>query len=126
MRWVWTIGGILVGWLPVGIPVTFVVSALVYYAGGSEDVNRVVSALTILACFVGGGVVGWLIGNARHKKRLDQTGSRGNPSGSSAARPGWHADPTGRHQLRYWDGSDWTEHVQTQGRPAVDPMKPTA
>ncbi|MBJ7363224.1 MAG: DUF2510 domain-containing protein, partial [Ilumatobacteraceae bacterium] len=20
----------------------------------------------------------------------------------------WHPDPTGRHQLRYWDGQDWT------------------
>ncbi|MBF6557592.1 MAG: DUF2510 domain-containing protein [Acidimicrobiales bacterium] len=24
---------------------------------------------------------------------------------------GWKTDPSGRHQIRYWDGSHWTEHV---------------
>jgi len=24
---------------------------------------------------------------------------------------GWLADPTGRHEQRYWDGSAWTKHV---------------
>jgi len=24
---------------------------------------------------------------------------------------GWLADPTGAHQLRYWDGRAWTQHV---------------
>jgi len=32
----------------------------------------------------------------------------------------WHPDPTGRHQLRYWDGQDWTEHVSDHGVPAID------
>jgi uncharacterized protein YxjI len=32
----------------------------------------------------------------------------------------WHPDPTGRHQLRYWDGQDWTEHVSDQGVQAID------
>jgi uncharacterized protein YxjI len=34
---------------------------------------------------------------------------------------GWFADPLGRHQLRYFDGSQWTEHVSSNGRTAVDP-----
>ncbi len=34
----------------------------------------------------------------------------------------WHPDPTGRHQLRYWDGNAWTEHVSDQGRQSVDPV----
>lgn len=32
------------------------------------------------------------------------------------AEPGWHADPTGRHQLRYFDGSAWTFHVADNGQ----------
>lgn len=32
----------------------------------------------------------------------------------------WHPDPTGRHQLRYWDGQDWTEHVSDRGVQAID------
>ena len=35
---------------------------------------------------------------------------------------GWYADPSTRHELRYWDGGQWTEHVTSQGRPGVDPL----
>lgn len=35
---------------------------------------------------------------------------------------GWHHDPYGRFQQRYWDGERWTEHVSTGGRQQVDPM----
>jgi hypothetical protein len=38
----------------------------------------------------------------------------------------WHPDPMGRHQLRYWDGQAWTEHVSTNGVQAVDPLQPSA
>ncbi|HEY2297583.1 MAG TPA: phospholipid scramblase-related protein [Jatrophihabitans sp.] len=34
---------------------------------------------------------------------------------------GWYADPLGRHQLRYFDGSQWTEHVSSNGTTSVDP-----
>src|SRR3978361_1347152 len=33
----------------------------------------------------------------------------------------WYADPFGRHELRYFDGSQWTEHVSSHGRQSVDP-----
>ena len=36
--------------------------------------------------------------------------------------PNWYPDPMGRHEFRYWDGTDWTEHVASHGRQAVDPM----
>src|SRR5262249_23271183 len=27
----------------------------------------------------------------------------------------WMPDPSGRHELRYWDGTAWTEHVSNSG-----------
>ncbi len=33
----------------------------------------------------------------------------------------WHPDPLGRHELRYWDGTQWTEHVSDSGRQGIDP-----
>jgi uncharacterized protein YxjI len=30
----------------------------------------------------------------------------------------------GRHQLRYWDGTNWTEHVSTNGVQGNDPLQP--
>lgn len=35
--------------------------------------------------------------------------------------PGWRPDPTRRHQLRYWDGTNWTAHVATGGQQFLDP-----
>jgi uncharacterized RDD family membrane protein YckC len=35
--------------------------------------------------------------------------------------PRWAADPLGRHQYRYWDGAQWSEHVSDNGLLAVDP-----
>lgn len=37
---------------------------------------------------------------------------------------GWYADPAGRFDLRYWDGSAWTEHVSRAGQQYTD--SPTA
>lgn len=32
----------------------------------------------------------------------------------------WHPDPSRRHEQRYWDGVQWTEHVATNGVQALD------
>jgi len=36
--------------------------------------------------------------------------------------PGWFPDVTHRHELRYWDGRRWTEHVVDAGHRDVDPL----
>ena len=40
---------------------------------------------------------------------------------TSAAPAGWYADPSGRYELRYWDGGTWTEHVSRAGQQYTDP-----
>jgi len=35
--------------------------------------------------------------------------------------PDWYPDPYGRHEMRYFDGSQWTEHVTSHGKQSVDP-----
>ncbi len=35
----------------------------------------------------------------------------------------WYKDPSGRFELRYWNGSAWTEHVSTGGAQSIDPPK---
>jgi len=42
------------------------------------------------------------------------------PSNANAP-AAWYADPAGRFELRYWDGSEWTEHVARGGQQFVDP-----
>src|SRR3712207_4506838 len=36
----------------------------------------------------------------------------------------WLPDPSGGHELRYWSGTAWTEHVSDQGRTSVEPPPP--
>ncbi len=37
----------------------------------------------------------------------------------------WQPDPTGRHQYRYWDGNQWTNHVADNGVNGVDALSST-
>ncbi len=43
------------------------------------------------------------------------------PAAEPAVPAGWYADPSGRYELRYWDGSAWTEHVSRAGQQFTDP-----
>jgi hypothetical protein len=33
----------------------------------------------------------------------------------------WYKDPSGRYEMRYWNGSAWTEHVARGGQQFTDP-----
>ena len=41
---------------------------------------------------------------------------------TQASGAGWHPDPTGRHQQRYWDGQTWTDAVSDGGQQSNDPF----
>jgi hypothetical protein len=38
--------------------------------------------------------------------------------------PGWYPDPAGSSAQRWWDGSTWTEHLDTSTTPAPTPPAP--
>ena len=44
------------------------------------------------------------------------------PAVPAAPAAQWAADPSGRNQYRWWDGSVWTEHVVTNGVSGQDPV----
>ena len=46
------------------------------------------------------------------------------PAAASSA--SWYPDPLGRHEHRYWDGSEWTEHVSDAGALTTDPLATTS
>lgn len=48
-------------------------------------------------------------------------GEQAATAAASAAPAGWYADPSGRYELRYWDGNQWTEHVSRAGQQYTDP-----
>lgn len=38
----------------------------------------------------------------------------------------WYPDPSGKHEHRYWDGTQWTDNVASHGRQSVDPLTTSA
>lgn len=44
-----------------------------------------------------------------------------NASSSPSVPAGWYADPSSRYELRYWNGTEWTEHVARSGQQFTDP-----
>ncbi|MGH9036845.1 MAG: RDD family protein [Acidimicrobiia bacterium] len=46
------------------------------------------------------------------------------PLVTAAPVAGWYRDPSGRFELRYWDGTTWSEHVASSGVMYVDPPAP--
>lgn len=40
---------------------------------------------------------------------------------ADAVPAGWYPDPSSRFELRYWDGTRWTEHVSRGGQQSTDP-----
>jgi uncharacterized membrane protein YhaH (DUF805 family) len=42
----------------------------------------------------------------------------------TAPAPGWFNDPIGRHQFRWYDAQQWTDHVADDGVPGLDPFTP--
>jgi hypothetical protein len=38
----------------------------------------------------------------------------------------WHPDPLARHELRYWDGTRWTDHVSDHGHQSIESAAPPA
>ena len=55
-------------------------------------------------------------------RRYAEGGAARLASGSGTP-AGWHPDPLGRHEYRYWDGSEWTDHVSDGGEQGLDPME---
>jgi hypothetical protein len=41
--------------------------------------------------------------------------------GDAVAPAAWYPDPSKRYELRYWNGTAWTEHVSRAGQQFTDP-----
>jgi len=72
------------------------------------------------------GAWGWAV-KAVQKKRiqtLEGILTQGAPGMAAqpvaAVAPGWYPDPHARHELRYWDGSAWTNDVCDAGQVSVE------
>lgn len=61
----------------------------------------------------------WQVLGAQEARELPAAAG---PTTAAAPQPGWYADPSGRHQLRFWNGADWTEHVSDNGVASVEPV----
>lgn len=64
--------------------------------------------------------VAHLTGSPRAASAVSGDAATGDPVRSPVPAQ-WHADPSARHELRFWDGTAWTEQVADQGVTSADP-----
>ena len=97
--------------------------------GGRAQYTVLLIFLTVLAW--AGSLLRWRRWNDWARRKYGRTkivfddpygGSSAADGPPPLAPAGWFADSSSRHQLRYWDGSRWTEHVSDNGVSNVDPV----
>jgi hypothetical protein len=115
------IGGIiLIAFLIVAYFLPLIVAALRHVPN--------VGSVAIVNFFLGWTFIGWVVAMAMACRSADrsvivQYGAPAPPAPQAAplSPAGWFADPSARHELRYWDGMRWSDHVSNAGVSAVDP-----
>jgi len=83
-------------------------------ADGSSFAYQLGRALGVVLLIAGGALVVRAI--VRNNRRSSPT------TMAPASPPGWAPDPTSRHQLRWWDGAQWTAAVADDGLQSHDPV----
>lgn len=88
---------------------------------GLYNVSVIVSALLVGVALLmnaqeGGSVMTGAVGGVG-----SAGAARVGASGATASPPQWATDPFGRHQLRYFDGRQWTASVSDNGAVSTDP-----
>jgi Protein of unknown function (DUF2510) len=73
-----------------------------------------------LILLTGGVVLAGVVAARRRRARPVPVAQPVAAWGQASAPAGWFADPGGGHELRYWDGQRWTEHVSDRGTQGVD------
>ena len=64
---------------------------------------------------------GWSGGGTESSSGWSGSAQQTTTPTAPAVPAGWYADPAGRYELRYWDGTAWTEHVSRAGQQYTDP-----
>jgi Domain of unknown function (DUF4328)/Protein of unknown function (DUF2510) len=116
---------------------TFLASAFITriysatHAGGTATISSVRTSnqitligltLYVVAAIIAMRVVQQLT-SRQSALRVAMRASPTTPAALGAWEPpvsGWYVDPVGHFDLRYWDGTQWTEHVSREGLPAID------
>jgi Protein of unknown function (DUF2510) len=89
--------------------------------GVGEQTGAVVGGMADTATSAGSSDAGvGAVGAATEQTPAAETVVEAVPE-SSGVPAGWYADPSGRFELRYWDGNAWTEHVSRAGQQYTDP-----
>jgi hypothetical protein len=91
-------------------------------AGQNGDAGWLIG---IIAAWIIG--LGWLVGLiylvAIAPGRASRPGAQIPQYAATAPAPGWHPDPSGRHEHRYWNGATWTDAVSDQGVTSSEPLQ---
>jgi hypothetical protein len=88
-----------------------------------------IGSVAVINLFLGWTFIGWVVALAMAFRSADrnvivnQYGAANLVAAAPVPQPaGWFPDPARRHELRYWNGTGWTEHVSDRGVGSTDAM----
>jgi hypothetical protein len=92
-------------------------------AGQNKTLWVVLIAVGLVTCMI--GIVIELVYLLSIRPQLDRVAAGADPATvvSGSPQSGWYPDPYARHELRYFDGMQWSENVSNGGVPGIDPAR---
>jgi len=108
-------GALMLGWLIFAASADFGDES---YLGAPSLSGRLHPLAGIAAVALGVLLVSALVTTTNSTTNSNSLAPASTMSGAVQSR--WSADPFGRYESRFWDGSEWTEHVANGGVPSMD------
>jgi hypothetical protein len=109
------------------VAIAYSLSISVFMAGTTTATTRALALIFYTGYYVMEVALGFVIlafvttCTASYEENVDETLTT--PVDRAVTAPeGWHADPTHRHELRFWNGHGWTEWVSDAGIQSQDPL----
>jgi hypothetical protein len=87
-------------------------------AGQNKTLWVVLIAVGFLMCIV--GIVIDLVYLFSIRPQLERVETSVTPVVAAGPQAGWYPDPYSRHELRYFDGTQWSDHISDAGVPGID------
>lgn len=106
-----------IGWVPVTL---ILAPCLVYKKTETLTVTATAGPKGTIVNFAGAASTELMRSLKKEHSELSSMPIGSFPPPTNGAVAAWVSDPAGRHQLRYWDGSTWTDYVSDHGATGTD------
>jgi hypothetical protein len=108
---------------PEPLRLAMTVAIAIFQGQTEETLKELRDELVKLDASVSSAAISTRLSDSKHANPTPLTTEAGDPR-PPPPKPMWAADPSGRHQWRYWNGTAWSDYVGDHGQESQDPLSP--